>query len=175
MSTTTIKETERLVLRKLSEDDAEFILQLLNEPSFLRYIGDKGVRSLDDARQYLLTGPIASYEENGYGLYLVELKENRVKIGINGLLKRPVLDYPDIGFAFLPSYCSRGYASESAAAVMDYAKNVLGLERVLAITIPGNHGSINVLRKIGMTYQGTIRLAADGEELNLYTVNEPPQ
>ena len=167
----TVLKTERLVLRKLSTDDAEFILQLLNEPSFLRYIGDKGVRTLDEAQQYIVTGPVASYEEYGFGLYMVELKETGAKVGISGLVKRPALDHPDIGFAFLPSAWSKGYAAESAAAVMAYAKDVLGLGCILAITTLDNHSSINVLRKIGMTSRGTIRLSEDGDELRLYAAD----
>src|SRR2546427_4029250 len=120
-----ILETQRLVLRQLSTDDAEFIVALLNEPSFIRYIGDKGVRNLDDARQYILNGPVDSYERNGFGLYLVELKENAIPIGISGLVRRDTLPDADIGFAFLPAYWSKGYAIESATAVMTYAREVL--------------------------------------------------
>src|SRR5262245_46510091 len=117
--------TERLILRQLSLEDAEFILELMNEPSFIRYIGDKGVRTLDDARQYILNDPMESYERNDFGLYLVELRDGRGSIGICGLLNRDTLPHPDIGFAFLPAYWSKGYALESAAAVMEYARNVL--------------------------------------------------
>src|SRR5712692_5251690 len=145
-----IIETKRLILRKLSTDDAEFIVELVNEPSFLHYIGDKCVRNLDDARQYILNGPVASYERNGFGLYLVELKKNGIPIGISGLVKRDTLPEPDIGFAFLPEYWSKGYAVESAAAVMTYAKETLRLSRVLAITSPDNDTSARLLGKIGL-------------------------
>src|SRR5215471_7803847 len=131
-----VLETERLILRKLSLDDAEFVFELLNEPSFLRYIGDKSVRSLDDARAYILDGPVDSYERNGFGLYKVEMKDTGTPIGICGLLKRDTLPHADIGFAFLPAYWSKGYAFESAAAVINYARNVLKLDRILAITSP---------------------------------------
>ena len=113
----TVLETERLVLRRLCSDDAEFILELLNQPSFLRYIGDKGVRNAEDAVQYIQTGPQASYERFGFGLYLVELKETGVSIGMCGLLKRDSLPDVDVGFAFLSDYWLQGYAFESAAAV----------------------------------------------------------
>src|SRR5258708_2407137 len=122
-----VLETDRLRLRWLRADDAEFVLQLLNEPSFLTYIGDIGVRSIEDACNYILTGPVASYEQHGFGLYLVELKENGQPIGISGLVKRATLKDPDIGFAFLPAYWSKGYAGESAAAVLTYAREALGL------------------------------------------------
>src|SRR5438067_6305543 len=154
-------ETERLVLRKLSTDDAEFILGLLNEPSFLRYIGDKGVRNLDDARHYILTGPVESYERNGFGLYLVELKEAQLPIGMCGLVKREGLTDADVGFAFLPAYWSKGYAVESASAVLAYAREVLGLKRILGITLPDNQSSINVLKKIGLKFERMVRLSED--------------
>ncbi|HSP61961.1 MAG TPA: GNAT family N-acetyltransferase [Pyrinomonadaceae bacterium] len=164
-----ILETERMVLRKLSTDDAEFVLELLNEPSFLRYIGDRGVRNLEDARQYILNRLVASYERNGFGLYLVELKESRVSIGISGLVKRDALPDADIGFAFLPAYWSKGYAVESAAAVMNYARDVLGLNRILAITSPDNDASAKLLGKIGLRFERLIKLSEDAEEVRLFT------
>lgn len=164
-----VLETDRLILRKLTLDDAEFILKLLNEPSFLRYIGDKGVRNLDDARRYILNGPVDSYERNGFGLYLVELKENGIPIGISGLVKRDTLPNPDIGFAFLPAYWSKGYAVESAAAVMSYARKVLGLDRILAITSPDNDASEKLLGKIGLRFERMISLSGDEPEVKLFT------
>jgi len=165
----TVLETERLILSRLTCDDAEFILRLLNEPSFIRYIGDKNVRTLDEARNYVLTGPIASYECNGFGLYKVELREKRTPIGISGLVKRDTLPDVDIGFAFLPEYWSQGYAYESAAAVMKYAHEVLGLERVLAITSPDNEASAKLLGKIGLKFERMIRLSDDTPEIKLFT------
>ena len=169
-----ILETERLILRELSTDDAEFVLELLNEPSFLRYIGDKGVRNLDDARQYILNGPVASYERNGFGLYLVELKGGRIPIGISGLVKRETLPDADIGFAFLPAYWSQGYAVESAAAVMNYAREVLGLTRIVAITSLDNEASARLLGKIGLRFERLIKLSEDAEEVKLFTMLEGP-
>ena len=163
-----VVETDRLVLRRLTTDDAEFILELLNEPSFLQYIGDKGVRTLDDARRYLLTGPMDSYERHGFGLYLTALKESGVPIGMCGLLKRETLDDVDIGFAFLPKYWLKGYAFESASAVMDYSRDTLGLERIVAVTAPDNTGSIRVLEKLGMRFEKMVRLAEDGPESKLF-------
>ena len=162
-------ETERLILRRLTIDDAEFILRLLNEPSFLHYIGDKGVRNLDDARQYVLNGPVASYKQNGFGLYLVELKENRIPIGISGLVKRDALPDADIGFAFLPASWSKGYAVESAAAVMNYARDVLGLNRILAITTRDNEPSAKLLGKLGLRFDRMIKLSEDAPEVKLFT------
>lgn len=162
-----ILQTERLNLRRMSLDDAEFILGLLNDPSFLRFVGDKGVRTLEDARKYILTGPMDSYERHGFGLWLVELKGSKTPVGICGLLKRVTLPDVDIGFAFLPQYRSRGYAFESAAAVMNYGRGVLGLRRVVAITNEDNPGSIRVLEKIGMSFDRMIRLSDDGPEIRL--------
>jgi RimJ/RimL family protein N-acetyltransferase len=163
-----VLETKRLILRKLSTDDAEFVLKLLNEPSFLRYIGDKGVRNLDDARHYILTGPVESYGRNGFGLYLVELKESRIPIGLTGLVKRPALPDADVGFAFLPAYWSKGFAVEAATAVISYGREVLGLPRILGITTPDNHSSINVLKKLGLRFERMVSLSEGGPELMLF-------
>lgn len=163
-----VLETERLILRRLSADDAGFILELLNDPSFLRYIGDKGVRTVEDARRYILTGPVESYERHGFGLYLVELKEGGVPVGISGLVKRPALADPDIGFAFLPAYWSKGYAVEAAAAVMSYGREVLGLGSILAITSPDNETSARLLGKIGLRFEGMVRLDGGGSEVKLF-------
>src|SRR5512141_2744184 len=128
-----VLDTDRLTLRWLTADDAPFMLGLLNEPSFIENIGDRGVRTLEGAGEYLARGAVASYEQNGYGLYLVERKDGGVPVGICGLVKRPFLDDADVGFAFLPQYWSHGYAHESAAAIMRLARERLGLERVVAI------------------------------------------
>ena len=164
----TLLETERLILRQLSLDDAEFIVDLLNQPSFLRYIGDKEVRSIADAVRYIETGPMTSYERFGFGLYLVELKESGASIGICGLLKRDSLPDVDVGFAFLPAYWSQGYAFESAAAVMNYGREVLGLRRIVAITSLDNDASIRLLEKIGLRFERLIKLSEDQSEVRLF-------
>lgn len=163
-----VLETDRLVLRRLTVDDAELILDLLNQPSFLRFIGDKGVRTLDDARNYISTGPMDSYERFGFGLYLAALKEDGVPIGTCGLLKRESLEDVDVGFAFLPQFWSKGYAFEAASAVVAYGRSVLGLERIVAITAPDNEGSIRVLEKIGLKFERMIRFPQDGAEVKLF-------
>jgi RimJ/RimL family protein N-acetyltransferase len=162
-----ILETERLILRQFSTDDAQFILALLNEPSFIRNIGDRGVRNLEDARSYITRVPIASYEQNGFGLYLVELKGSGEPIGMCGLIKRAELEDVDIGYAFLPKYWSKGYAVESALAVKEYARDIIGLKRLVAITDPENRGSIRVLEKIGLKFEKMVRLSEDDIELKL--------
>lgn len=161
-------ETDRLNLRRMLADDAEFILELLNEPSFIRNIGDKGVRTIADARLYILNGPRASYERFGFGLYLVELKESAAPIGICGLIKRESLADVDVGFAFLPRFWSKGYAVESASAVKAYGLETLGLRRIVAIANPDNDGSIRVLEKIGLKYERMVRLSDDESEIKLY-------
>jgi len=163
-----VLETERLVLRKVSIDDAEFVLELLNQPSFIRHIGDRSVRNLADAGKYILDRLVASYEQNGFGLYLVELKPDGTPIGISGLVKRDTLPDADIGFAFLPEYWSQGYAVESAAAVMKYARETLKLDRILAITSPDNEASAKLLGKIGLRFERLIKLSEDADEVKLF-------
>jgi RimJ/RimL family protein N-acetyltransferase len=164
-----VAETDRLFLRRLTTEDAAFILDLLNQPSFLKFIGDRGVRTLDDACEYILKGPIASYERHGFGLYLTLLKENGVPIGICGLVKRDALDDPDVGFAFLPQFWLKGYAFESASAVLAYGKNTLGLKRIVGVTSSDNDGSIRVLEKLGLRFKRMVKLSEDGPELRLFT------
>lgn len=163
-----VLETDRLSLRWLRADDAEFILELLNDPSFLRFIGDKGVRTLADARDYILNGPVEMYARLGFGLYLTELKEGGVPIGVCGLIKRDGLDDVDIGFALLPRFWSKGYAYEAASAVMAYGKDALGLERIVAITSPDNHASGRLLEKLGLRFERMVRLSEDAEEVRLF-------
>src|SRR5258706_15675193 len=136
-----ILETEKLTLRQFTLDDAAFILELVNEPSFIHNIGDRGLRSLADAIKYIETRPVTSYARNGFGLYLVQLKESGESIGMCGLIKRKALEDVDIGYAFLPKFWSKGYAVESALAVKEKAHG-LGLERIVAIIDPANTGSI---------------------------------
>ena len=171
MSVVKVLETDRLVLRRISVEDAAFILQLLNDTSFLRFIGDKGIRTLADARNYILEGPIHSYEQFGFGMYLTELKESAVPIGICGLLKRETLEDVDIGFAFLPQFWGRGYGFESAQATMTYGRNVVGLRRIVAITSPDNDGSIALLKKLGLKFERLMKLSEDAAEVKLFAVD----
>lgn len=162
-----ILETERLTLRQFTAEDAPFILELVNEPSFIQNIGDRNVRSLADAVKYIETGPVISYARNGFGLYLVQLKESGESIGMCGLIKRAALEDVDVGYAFLPKFWSKGYAVESALAVKEQARS-LGLRRLVAIVDPANIGSIRVLEKLGLTFEKMVRLAADDIELKLF-------
>lgn len=162
-------ETQRLRLRKISPNDAPFFLQLLNEPSFIRHIGDKGVRSLEDAREYILSGPVRSYAENRFGLYLVEKKGSQAAVGVCGLIKRTFLDSPDIGFAFLPEYWGEGFATEAAAAVMKFARHTLQIDTIVALVAPDNAGSMRVLEKLGLHYSRNIKPPAPIPESLLFT------
>jgi ribosomal-protein-alanine N-acetyltransferase len=160
--------TDRLQLRHFTLDDAPFILRLLNEPSFLANIGDKGVRTLEQARDYLTAVPLASYAARGYGLYAVLLGETGALIGMCGLVTRPTLDVPDLGYALLPEYWGKGYAREAAQAVMLLARDVHGVERLAAITAPGNATSIRVLQDLGFLDHGLQQLSEGSPEVRLF-------
>jgi RimJ/RimL family protein N-acetyltransferase len=168
-----VLETARLRLRRLTPDDAPFILELLNDPLFVRFVGDKGIRTVEGAREYIVAGPLASYTRHGFGLFHVSLKEAEEPIGMCGLLKRDALEDVDIGFAYLPAYGGKGYATEAARGTMAYAKSVLGLKRVVAITAPDNVASQNVLRKIGLRHEKTITLPNYKGDSFLFTPAAP--
>ena len=161
-------ETPRLLLRHLELHDAEFILELVNDPDWLRYIGDKKVKTVAEAHHYIARGPRALYERLGFGLYLVELRSTGEALGICGLIKRDTLDDVDIGFAFLARHGSRGYAREAAAATLDHGRRVLGLGRIVAITVPDNASSIHLLEKIGLRRMREMRLAGADHDVLLF-------
>ena len=162
-----ILETERLSIREITSGDAAFTLDLLNQPSFIKYIGDRGVRDLEQSRTFIETRYRKSYADNGFGLYVVELKGTCVPIGICGFVKRDTLPVPDIGFAFLPQHERKGFAFESASAVMTYGREKLGFDRVLAITSLGNDRSAGLLGKLGFSFERIVEMP-DGEQLNLF-------
>jgi RimJ/RimL family protein N-acetyltransferase len=164
-----ILETERLHLRTVAAGDAPFYLELVNDPAFIEHIGDRGIRTLDEARRAIAEGPAAMQEERGHALYVVELKEQGVAIGMCGLIKRDTLEDIDIGYAFLPAWRGRGYAFESAKAVLAYAPS-LGLTRVVAITSPDNIASNQLLQKLGLRFQCFTHLTPEGPGSNLYMV-----
>jgi ribosomal-protein-alanine N-acetyltransferase len=165
-----VLETARLTMRRFALHDAEFILELLNEPSFVRYNGEKGVRTLDDAKNYLKTGPMESYRRHGFGLLLVTRRDDQVPVGMCGLLQRDELDDPDVGFAFLPQFWSMGYGAESTEAILQYGRDRLEMKRIVAITSPENDASIRLLLKAGLSFESTVRLAPDAGDVNLYAV-----
>lgn len=163
-----ILRTNRLLLRELGTDDAPFIVELVNTPGWLKFIGERNIRSVDQAKTYLEEGPIKSYRENGFGLWGVGLKESDTLIGMCGLLKRDALAHPDIGYAFLPAYTGKGYAIEIAQATMDYAKTKLNITTLCAITHPENATSIRLLGKIGMRFKEKLSFK-EGEDSLLFS------
>lgn len=166
----TVVETPRLRVRAFTRDDALFILRLVNEPSWLRFIGDRGVRSLPDAIRYLEDGPLASYARSGFGLSCVVDRETGAPIGMCGLLRRAGLPAPDIGFAFLPEAWGKGHATESAAAVLHHARDVLGFPRVVAIVDADNLASIRVLERLGMERGDPCRPPGIDHDVLLYSL-----
>jgi RimJ/RimL family protein N-acetyltransferase len=167
-----ILETDRLTVRHFTLDDAPFILRLLNEPSFIEYIADRGVRTLEQAVGYLADGPLKSYEENGFGLYMVALRETGEPAGMCGLLKRDALDHPDVGYAFLPEFWSRGLAYESVRAVIGYGRRELGMGTILAIVSPGNAPSIGLLQKLGFAFTHHVQMSPGAPDTAVYEL--PP-
>ncbi len=169
MADSIVTETERLLLRRLTTEDAAFVLELVNEPSWLRFIGDRNVHSLDEAAGYISRGPLESYEKNGFGLYLVVIKESGEPAGMCGLIRRDSLPHPDIGFAFSPRYWGRGYAHEAAAAVMEHGRATHRMNPILAIVNPDNERSISLLEKLGMTFESPYRLPGEEQDVRLYS------
>ncbi len=161
-------ETERLLIRHLTPDDAEFIIELLNDPDFIANIADRGVRTTADAINYIENGPRASYQKHGFGLYCITLKESGVPIGMCGLIKRDALEDVDIGYALLERFRSKGYAVEAAAAVLDYGLHTLDLKRIVAITAPDNDSSARVLEKIGLRFDKIINLPDHGGDSRFF-------
>jgi RimJ/RimL family protein N-acetyltransferase len=161
-----VRETSRLRLREFTEGDAAFILELVNEPAWLRFIGDRNVHSLEDARVYILRGPVASYAKHGFGLWAVELRESPV--GMCGLIRRDSLPDADLGFAFLARHRGHGYAREAAAAAVAVAHEVFALTRLLAITDPDNTASRAVLEHVGFTFEREFTWSENGQQQALY-------
>jgi RimJ/RimL family protein N-acetyltransferase len=166
-------ETPRLILRPVEMTDAAFIFELVNDPSFLRFIGDKNVHSLEDACGYIEKGPQASYAKHGFGLWLVQTKSDDQPIGLCGLVKRDTLPDVDIGFAFLPAWRGQGYAFEAATMTLVQARDVFGLRRVVAIASPDNDASATLLRRLGLRDEGPITLGDDPKPLSYFLIELP--
>lgn len=162
-----VLETERLIIRWLNMDDANFILELLNSPGWLQFIGDRGIRTAEEARDYIVNGPMSMYTRLRFGLYAVELKESLTLIGICGLIKRESLEDVDLGYAFLPGFWGKGYAYEAAKADVLYGKETLILNRLVAITTSDNHSSAKLLQKIGFQFERMVTFN-DNEDLMLF-------
>jgi ribosomal-protein-alanine N-acetyltransferase len=169
MSGREIARTERLVVREITPDDAGFIVALLNDPDWIANIGDRQIRTEDDARAYIAAGPAKMVEQHGFGLWAVERRDEPSPIGMCGLIRRPTLDDVDLGFAFLPAFRGQGYAAEAAAASLDVAKNRFALQRVVGIVSPDNVASIRLLEKLGMRYERTLELTP-GDPVRLFAM-----
>ena len=164
-------ETERLNLREMSERDAAFVLEVLNDPGFIRFVGDRGVRTAEDAARYIDERFAESYRQNGFGLWLVETKDGGEPVGICGLLKRKDLGVVEVGYAFLPQFRARGYAFEAASAALRHAREVLGLPRLYAVVNPDNAVSIRVLEKLGMKFERAVRLLGEESDIKLFSTD----
>ena len=162
-------KTERLELHKISVADAPFYLKLFNSENWLKNIGDRKVRTLEDSVAYIKKNYLPSYDQHGYGSYTARLRDTGETIGACGLYKRETLDHPDVGFAFLPQFEGKGYGYESASAVMEFARNTLGIHKILGVTNPHNVASIKLLEKLGLQQAGTYSFKDDSEELLLFS------
>ncbi len=166
-----IFQTDRLGVRKITQKDTAFIIAILNTSGWLRFIGNRNVKTEKQAKKYIKEGPVKSYKDNGFGLWLVVRKEDGLAIGMCGILNRTNLSTPDIGFAFLPQFYGQGYAFEIATATLAYAKEHLQIPVVSAITLPDNKRSIKLIEKLGLKYIETIYLTGEKENLLLYRSN----
>lgn len=164
-------QTERLQLRWLTLDDAGLMLAVWNDPAFLRHVGDRGIRTPAQARDALRDGAMKLYEDHGFGPFRVAVLSDDTPIGICGLFFRDGLEEPDIGFALLPEFCSKGYAYEAASAVMEYVRDDLTLTRVVAVVSPENVASIGLLEKLGLQYESMLRLPEDEKDICLYAID----
>ena len=172
MITPLVIETPRLKIRWLEVGDAAFIYTLVNDPAWIRYIGDKNVSNLEDAKTYIETGPVEMYRKLGFGLNHVSLKQDGTPIGICGLLKRETLADVDIGFALLPEYRRQGYAFEAATAILEHGRTRLGIERIVAILTPDNLASAKLLCKLGFEFENSYQKEPDLDKLDLYVFNK---
>lgn len=167
-----VAETERLLLVKVTLDDAPFFVKLMNSPKWIRYIGDRNIRTTEDAKAHLKRTILKSYKESGYGFYKVLLKQEKNKvIGISGIVKREQLNDPDIGFGFLPKYEGKGFGYESSQAILKLARDTFKLEKISAITVAENTNSIKLIEKLGLIYQKRVKPFEEDEELLLFAKN----
>ncbi|MFT4416858.1 GNAT family N-acetyltransferase [Fredinandcohnia humi] len=163
-------ETERLILRWGTEKDAPFILELLNDPTWIHYLGDRGIKTIEQATEYISSSLLEMYKNFGFGLYIVVHKEDGIPVGICGLLKRDSLEDVDLGFAFLSKHQRKGYGFEAAVATLKYGKDFFDFKKIVAITSMKNSNSSKLLEKIGMKYDRMVLLPHDQEELRLYKI-----
>jgi RimJ/RimL family protein N-acetyltransferase len=160
--------TDRLIIQEFILDDAPFILELVNEPDWIKFIGDRKVCDLTDAKNYMVNSFFTSYTTHGFGPYLVALKENEMPIGMSCLIKREVLESVYIGYAFLKKHRGKGYAMEAVLATKNYAHEELELGALVAITNTENEASISFLKKLGFQFEKKIILPEETEEVLLF-------
>lgn len=163
-------ETSRLKLRWFVSGDEDLLLAIWNDPAFIQYVGDRGIRTLEEAGEAMASGPLKLYEDHGYGPFRISLPDADQAIGLCGVFRRDNLDHPDIGFALLPEYCGKGYAYEAAAAVTAYARDDLRLPCITAIVSPDNSASIALIRKLGLNFERMIKMPNDDKEICLYAI-----
>ena len=166
-----IAETPRLLLRRITLDDADLMLAIWNDPAFVQHVGDRGIRTIEQAQQALGDGALMLYETYGYGPYCMVRKDDAQRIGICGLFRRENLLHPDIGFAVLPKFCGAGFALEAARAVVQHAREDLGIKTLAAIVSPANEASVSLIEKLGLIFQRGITMPGEQEEISLYSMN----
>jgi ribosomal-protein-alanine N-acetyltransferase len=168
-----VLETDRLQLRRLTRDDAGFLIEVFNDPAFVRFVGDRNIRTVEKAHDFMENGPFESYRRNGFGHYVAVRKNDCRAIGICGFVKRDALDDVDIGFSLLPEFRAQGYAFEAASALMEYGVHTLGFKRIVAIASPQNASSIRLLEKLGLAFERMVKLSEGGETLSLFATSFP--
>ena len=168
-----VLQTQRLILRKLNLNDTAFIIELVNSPGWLQYIGYRNIHTTEDAIRYLEDGPLKSYEQNGFGLLLIQLKTTKAPIGMCGLLKRDALPLPDLGYALLPAYEGKGYITEATSAYLAYVEQQLQIEKLMAITNLDNAKSIRVLEKLNFVFERYMNLSGDDHSVRLFSWTIP--
>ncbi len=166
-----ILNTERLEMRWLTPNDAPMMLAVWNDPAFVRHVGDRGVRTLEQARAAIEAGPVRLYTDYGYGPFRVTRREDGIDLGVCGLFRREGLDEPDIGFAVLPEFCGQGFGFEASVAVLDHARDALKLPCVTAIVSPQNNPSVGLLEKLGLLYERPVRLPGEDRDVSLYRID----
>lgn len=164
-----VLQTERLCMRWFTIQDAPFLLKLLNDKDWIRHIGDRGIKSLTDAEDYIQTKFLKNYQDKGFGFYAIELKRSNELIGTAGIVDREGLDHVDIGYGFLPEYRGNGYAFEAAKAIQTYALDILKIDPIVAIVNPDNKGSIRILEKLGLQFEKKVRLEGEDKDIALYS------
>lgn len=165
---TDVLQTARLRLRHFERRDAAFILELLNEPSWVANIGERHVRDLAQAEAWIEEKLVAVYARLGFGFWAVERQEDGALLGMCGLIRRDTLPAADLGYAFVPRAWGRGYAREAAAACLHHARAALGLAEVLAITGPDNQASQRLLADLGFTLRETTVLAGETRQTQVW-------